>query len=116
MDKPKIVHWKEVPPVHPIEGNFKVRMRVLIGENDAPTYLMRVFEVDPGGVIPNHAHPWEHEIFILKGTLKLRIEDKEYIVQEGHAIYIPPNVPHEYENIGNTTAIFICTIPKQRRS
>jgi len=115
MDKPKVVHWESITPTYPIEGNTKVRMRVLIGEEDAPTYLMRIFEVDPGGIIPEHSHPWEHEIFILKGTLKIRIGDSEYIVREGYVIYIPPNMPHEYVNIGDTTAVFICTIPKVKK-
>ncbi len=115
MDKPKIVHWKDVPPLHPIEGNFKVRMRILIEERDAPNYIMRIFEVDPGGEIPQHAHPWEHEIFVLQGTLRLKIGDKEYIVKEGHAIYIPTNVPHEYRNIGEGVAVFLCTIPKVKK-
>ena len=115
MNKPKVVHYTQVEVTYPIQGNDKVRMRVLIGEEDAPTYLMRIFEVDPGGVIPRHEHPWEHEIYVLKGRLKVIIGDQEYIVTEGYAIYIPPNVPHEYMNIGDETAMFICTIPKQKK-
>ncbi len=114
-DKPKIVHYLEAPPQYPFQGNTKVRMRILIGEDDAPTYIMRVFEVDPGGVIPRHEHPWEHEIFVLKGRMRVKIGDDEYDVGEGYAIYIPPNVPHEYINDTDDTVIFICTIPKQKK-
>ncbi len=114
MDKPKIVHYSQVDVTYPFPDNRRVRMRVLIGENDAPTYLMRLFEVDPGGVIPRHEHPWEHEIYVLKGKVKVIIGNEEWIVSEGYAIYIPPNVPHEYVNVGDETAIFICTIPKRK--
>ncbi len=109
--KEKIIHYSEVKPEE-VKGAVKTRIRVLISEKDgAPTYAMRIFEVDPGGEILEHTHPWEHEIFILKGKLRLKIGDKYYEVSEGTAIYIPPNVPHAYWNIGQEVAVFICTIP-----
>ncbi|NPA69909.1 MAG: cupin domain-containing protein [Crenarchaeota archaeon] len=116
MNKPKVIHYSQVPVQYPFEGDKRVRMRVLIGEEDAPTYLMRLFEVDPGGIIPRHEHPWEHEIYVIKGKVKVKIGDEEYIVTDGYAIYIPPNVPHEYVNIGDDVAVFICTIPKLKRT
>ena len=33
-----------------------------------PTFAMRYFVVKPGGSTPRHAHPWEHEVFVIKGT------------------------------------------------
>jgi quercetin dioxygenase-like cupin family protein len=41
---------------------------VVIGKQDgAQNFSMRVFEIAPGGHTPKHAHPWEHEMFIMRG-------------------------------------------------
>ena len=44
-----------------------------MGDNvGAPNFTMRHFEVAPGGRTPFHAHPWEHEVYVLSGTGKVR--------------------------------------------
>lgn len=109
--KEKVIHFKDVEAL-PVEIGEKTTIRVLISKDDgAPTYSMRVFEVEPSGYIKEHSHPWEHEIFVLEGKGKIRIEDREYIVEPGYAIFIPPNFKHEYLNIGDKVWRFICTIP-----
>lgn len=88
-----------------------VRIRWLISEKDgAPTYAMRLFEVDPGAVIPEHRHPWEHEIYVLSGSMVVGIGDKEYSVEKDMFIYIPPKVGHWYR-AGPEGAKFLCIIP-----
>ena len=111
--KPKVVHYTDIPakPFQDIPG---VYWRIVIGKDDgAPTYAMRIFEFEPGAKIPLHEHPWEHEIFVIKGKLRVYIGENSYEVSEGYAIFIPPNVKHGMENIGNEKAIIICTIPHE---
>jgi len=80
---------------------------------ETPLYAMRVFEVKPGGHIKAHSHPWEHEIYVLKGKGRIRVGESFYDVEEDTAIYIPPNVIHEYWNTGESVLRFICTIPNK---
>ena len=113
MSRPKVVHYTQVP-----ERSFQnlpgVTWRIVIGKEDgAPTYAMRIFEFEPGAKIPIHKHPWEHEIFVIKGRLRVYIESQVYDVHDGYVIYIPPNVEHGFENIGDEKAIIICTIPHE---
>ena len=111
--KEKVIHYTEVPRT-PVENCPKTWIRVLISRADgALTYVMRIFEVEPGGYIPQHKHPWEHEIFVLDGEGMITIEGNEYIVKPGTAIFIPPNFVHSYRNIGSSIWRFICTIPLQ---
>jgi len=112
LDKPKIVKVEDVEP-RPVENAEGVRIRVLISSEEAPTYAMRVFEMDPGGHIPRHSHPWEHEIFVLRGVIRVAVGDRIFVVGPRTAIYIPPNVPHEYWCESNDGAEFICTIPNK---
>lgn len=88
------------------------RIRWIIGEPDnPPTFYMRLFEMEPGAHIKPHFHPWEHEIFILDGSGRLRIGGETYEVSGGTAVYIPPNVEHEYW-AGREGMRFLCMIPK----
>ncbi len=80
-------------------------------EDGALTFAMRVFEVEPGGWIKSHHHPWEHGIYVLEGVGDIRIGSKIYRVSGGSYIYVPPNVEHEYWNRGDSLLRFICIIP-----
>ncbi len=94
----------------------KTWIRWLIRKEDgAPNFAMRVFEVEPGGHIKAHSHPWEHEIFVLEGVGDIRISDRVYRVTSGFFIYIPPNVEHEYWNKGDKSLVFICLIPHTKQ-
>ena len=48
-----------------MEGAKNVSVRVVFGPADkAPTFAMRVFELDAGGHTPFHTHAFEHEVMI----------------------------------------------------
>ena len=88
-----------------------VTLRWLISSRDgAPTYAMRLFEMRAGAVIPEHRHPWEHEIFVVDGSMEVCVEDQCYQLESGDFIYIPPGRSHRYR-AGGSGARFICTIP-----
>ncbi|NOZ89396.1 MAG: cupin domain-containing protein [Crenarchaeota archaeon] len=97
-----------VPGGGRLEG---VRIRWLVRREDgAPTFAMRLFEMEPGAVIPAHEHPWEHEIFVLDGDVEVCIEERCYQLRRGWFLYIPPNVSHSYR-AGSKGAQFLCIIP-----
>ena len=111
----KVGHYTEIKsaPVPP-DAAEKTFIRWLISKKDgAPTFAMRLFDVEAGGKIAPHYHPWEHEIFILEGEGRIRIGSKWYDFTKGSFIYVPPNVEHEYINTGNGTLRFICVIPNE---
>lgn len=59
------------------------------------------------------AHAGEECCYILEGRMKLTLEDKTYILEEGDTISLPAMVPHKIENAGDTTlrAIWAITPP-----
>lgn len=77
----------------------------------APNFAMRVFDVEPGGHTPYHHHNYEHEIFILAGSGNVVGAADTRPMKAGDAIFMPPNVPHQFVNTGNDTLRFICLIP-----
>ncbi len=80
-------------------------------DQGAENYAMRFFTIKPKGKISRHSHPWEHEIYMLHGTCKIGAGEEEVIAKEGNFLYIEPDVPHWYENVGDDDVQFICIIP-----
>ncbi len=111
----KVGHYTEVEEEKVPEnmGSYTTVRWVISEKDGAPTYAMRVFRIGVGGHINPHSHPWEHEIFVLKGQGTVRIGERHYEVGEGFFLYIPPNVVHEYWNTGITPWEIICTIPNR---
>lgn len=107
----KVIHYTEAPKLKVAIGE-RSWFRPLISKDDgAPHYTMRIFEIEEGGFIRDHQHPWEHELFVIEGEGEIRIGDKVYRVKPGDAIFIPENVVHSYRNVGKGVWRFICVIP-----
>jgi len=82
-------------------------------EHGAPNFIMRVFTVAPGGHSPRHVHDWEHEVFVLRGEGKVLLDDSFTPIAEGHAVFVPGGVEHQFLNTSETEEFeFICVIPK----
>ncbi len=103
---------REERPIE-MQGSSGATVRWLIGRTTgARTYAMRLFEIQPGGIIPLHNHPEEHEIFVLDGEATLLGQPQTTIARKDDVIFIPPNEPHGYDNTqGKSVFRFICVIP-----
>jgi len=106
----KIHNYRQVQPQNAAPG---VTMRVVAGEAEgAPTFVMRVFEIQPGSATPFHTHPWEHEVYVLAGKGIARSgSDKETPIAEGDTALVPPNEQHSFLNAGKDVFRMICVVP-----
>ena len=105
--------WKDVEGKAVADpGAEGVTIRVLMGDNvGAPTFTTRHFEVAPGGHTPFHAHPWEHEVFVLSGKGKVLRKGGETEVGPGSFVFVPPDEEHAFANAGGEPFSFLCAIP-----
>ncbi|MBN2156829.1 MAG: cupin domain-containing protein [Candidatus Lokiarchaeota archaeon] len=96
-------------------GSTKTTIRILIEPNHAPNFIMRRFEIQPGGNIGIHNHWNEHEIYILAGEMDLLDKDgnKTHVV-ENDFVFMPPNELHGYLNESDKPVIFLCVVPKSK--
>ena len=109
----RIRHYKDVEPTEDIPGVFR---RVVIGPDEgAPTFVMRIFELDPGCSTPYHTHDWEHEIFVLAGKAAVKGRDGETPLSEGTAVFVAPNEEHCFINTGDSVLRVMCLIPVEAR-
>lgn len=105
----KVSHFSEVEEKEvKMEGVKDTFIRWLV---IGPNFAMRMFRLKPGGHTPHHSHDWEHEVFILKGKVKVKCDEREEFAEENYFAYIPPNKKHQFINIGDEEALLLCIIP-----
>lgn len=114
--KPMIVSYTDVPAALFGDEAPGVSVRILIDEerDGAPVYVLRLFEVAPGGHTPDHSHPFEHENFVLSGRGSVMIEGEWHELEAGYVVFVPPGVRHQYKNDGEDTFEFLCGVPVTR--
>jgi len=109
----KHISSSAIPP-KPVtqEGARATTIRELITDREgAPTFAMRLFEVAPGGATPRHAHPWEHEVFVLAGKGQVNVAEGPVAIEAGDAVLISPEEEHQFANAGEQVLRFLCLIP-----
>ena len=75
--------------------------RLVSLDDNPPTTTLSYSHILPGETSSHHIHPWEHEVFMIKGSGTLFCDGVEYPVKAGDAIFIPGNVDHYTLNNGD---------------
>jgi len=89
-----------------------VGIRWLISKEDgAQNFAMRMFELQPGGHTPLHAHSQEHEVFILEGEGTFVYEGQKHPFGAEYVVFVPPNKEHRFMNTGDSVLRMLCIIP-----
>ena len=95
-----------------VEGAEGVEVRVLISKHDgANNFVMRLFELQPGGHTPLHIHLHEHEVFVVEGEGICVCQGKEYRIIREHIAFVPGGLEHTFRNTGDAVLKFLCLIP-----
>jgi quercetin dioxygenase-like cupin family protein len=98
-------------------GAKQATIKRLIDTTDgADRFVLSLFELTPNGSTPPHYHEWEHEIFILQGTMQLLLphEKRSVNLQAGDVVFIPRNEPHGFITGANETCQFLVVAPTER--
>ncbi|MDP8255747.1 MAG: cupin domain-containing protein [Candidatus Alcyoniella australis] len=97
-------------------GMSGVSLRVVAGPQDGcNNFVMRVFQIAPGGYTTRHAHPHEHEVFFFEGSGEVLNEDRWMPVECGSVAAINGGVEHQIK-AGEQGLKFICVVPVLRES
>jgi quercetin dioxygenase-like cupin family protein len=105
-----------VPPTTSSHTPAGVTLRELITDKDgAPNFAMRIFDLNAGASTPFHAHPWEHEVFVVKGSGAVRPKDGQEIpFRAGDCVYVAPEEMHCFVADRSGPLQFICVIPSPK--
>ena len=102
----------ELPPKRVWEG---VLARVVEGDR----ITMSILELEPGTLVPEHAHENEQLTYILEGALRFWIgeegseDEEELVVRAGEVLHIPSHVAHKAEALEDTLDVDVFSPPRQ---
>ena len=109
MSLDHIQNVKEV--LYNSNGASAVHKKSMIGPwNGWPDYVMRFFEIEPGGYTPKHQHPWPQYMFVVEGQGVLDLEGVEEGIAFGNSIVVPDNASHQIKNVGKENLKFVCVV------
>ena len=104
--RPLVVGPGEGPTVQGPAGGpltFKVR-----GEQTGGTLLVIENEIAPGDGPPEHTHANEAEWWhVVEGDFRFRLAGEMSVAPAGTFVYVPPGVPHAFQNVGDAPARII---------
>ena len=89
----KVIHFKGAETYEPDEGWKRVSLC------NEKSISVEYFTKPPGHSSPMHQHPYEQVMIVLKGRMKVVTPEGEEELEEGDAVYIPPEEPHRVENV-----------------
>jgi len=93
------------------EGAVGVRIQWLIDStHGAPNFALRRFVLEPNGYTPWHQHPWEHEVYILRGLGVLLTEEGETPIEADQAVLVLPDEWHSFR-AGEQGLEMLCLVP-----
>lgn len=73
---------------------------------------LTLIESKTTGGAPRHVHTREDEYFyILDGVIKVRLGDNSFEAGPGAFVYLPRNIPHEWDVIGGEATLLLITAP-----
>jgi quercetin dioxygenase-like cupin family protein len=99
-------------------SHIPVSVQWLLGETEgAPNYELRYLTFPIGASTVYHDHSWEHEVFVVKGTGKIKTEQGETEVKAQDAVLLLPNESHQLINTSlDETFDIICVVPRGTRT
>jgi quercetin dioxygenase-like cupin family protein len=114
----KKIHAYDVPiDIVREPGAKQVTIRRLIDTPDgADRFLMSLFELGENGQTPPHYHDWEHEIYVIRGSLRIDLpaERKQIPLKEGDVVFIPRGEQHGLATGPGETARLLLVAPAER--
>ena len=88
----EIVRFKELTAKTPGQNSKAVRVW-----NIKQDKTIRVNLVEMSGELRLHSHPdAAHSLMVMRGKVRVRAGDKEFVIEEGDFISIPAGMPHKY--------------------
>jgi quercetin dioxygenase-like cupin family protein len=94
-----------------IEGVVK---RVLVaGDQGWDGWVMRLFDIEPGGHTPRHSHGWPHINFVAGGRGVLQLRGVDHPLAAGSYAYVPADAEHQFRADADAALSFICIVPDE---
>jgi mannose-6-phosphate isomerase-like protein (cupin superfamily) len=110
-----------MPAVQPLVLDFGLGRFGEIGEiefwvanQEKAGYCGKFLFVNDGQTCPYHRHNLKHEtFFVLKGAVRMVVEDAERMLHEGEILVMPPGQRHSFTGVGPALLLEV-SMPSRR--
>jgi len=75
--------------------------------------MVTLMQFEKGDGVGAHEHPNEQAGYCLSGKFKLRVNDEEYLVEQGDSYLIPGNIKHSYQFIEDSEMVEVFSPPRK---
>ncbi|MHB0857328.1 MAG: D-lyxose/D-mannose family sugar isomerase [Anaerolineae bacterium] len=111
-----------MPPVSPLALDFGLGRFDEVGEiefwvanEEDAGYCGKFLYVADGQTCPYHKHDIKHEtFFVLKGSVRMVIDDEEKVLEQGDILVMPPGQRHAFTGIGPALLLEV-SMPSRRQ-
>src|SRR5699024_2962553 len=93
-----------------IEGSYAEYIRLAGQFPERQLEPMKVTIAPKQPYIEQFTHPGEEYYYVLKGTVVFKVENNEYVVNEGEGIHFPSERVHQWANPTSEEAILLCVL------
>lgn len=110
MPQPFILHGNECLNDSPYRmiGNILRLKLVVSDEAGSATVMINTVAAHNGP--PLHLHPFEESFYILEGTFVFELDGVAHSVAPDDFVHVPVNVPHVFQNTGDTDGRYLILI------
>ncbi len=82
--------------------------RLLNPDNSSQKFAMRCYIIQPGGHTSYDTHEHEHGVYMMSGSIRVKVGNEMITLKRGDVIHIASNEPHQFINDGASPAKFLC--------
>lgn len=85
--------------IESVAGSKGFSVATLIGERDGSVHVeVSLAQLDPGGWVSGHLHPFEESFYVLSGSALLAIDGLRYGLAANDFGFVPVAAPHAWSN------------------
>ena len=94
-------------------GVVGVVKRVLVSPEEGwDGWVMRLFDIDPGGHTPRHTHDWPHINFVAAGRGVLLLDGEDHALEAGSYAFVPAGHEHQFRAAAGEPISLVCIVPE----
>ena len=101
----KVTKLAEIEPILDMNGELKNYSLFSDIENNFSVYQIEVGK-KISWISEAHLHGTAEFVIVIQGTLKIKLEEKTFILKKGENLWFKADVPHSYCNLDEGTTIF----------